>query len=161
MICSGLPTQFILRQGRGLLDLASPSRLRLSSNQLGLGSSSSVTILAHVTKTWEDHDVRDLTLDLWIQERLRVKTSWHFGHYVLEVSTRKHLTCGRVQQADRPCARGESAKPFTPPLASTNARLHLYNNMTQASRRICIGKGAGQPPASVAGPKDGATLRLR
>ena len=33
--------------------------------------------------------------------------------------------------------------------------------MTQASRRICIGKGAGQPPASVAGPKDGATSRLQ
>ena len=117
---------------------------------------------ALIAKTREDHDVRDLafrTLDPTKITRKTVLALWPLSPRGYSPQT-PHVRSGA---ASRLAARTRrKCETFhTPPLVSTNARLHLYNNKTQASRRICFGKGAGQPPASVAGPKDGATSRLR
>ena len=116
---------------------------------------------AQISKTWEDHDVRDLTLDLWIQQRLRVKTSlalWPLSPRGYSPQT-PHVRSGAASRLAMRTRR--KCETFHTPLCKHGRTLASVHQKTQASRRICIGKGAGQPPASVARPKDGATLRLR
>ena len=86
-----------------------------------------------------------------------------FGTLAITSSRLVPANTSRAVGCSKPTGHAHAEKvrnlSHPPLLARTHAC--LCTQKTQASRRICIGKGAGQPPVSVAGPRDGATLRLR
>ena len=105
---------------------------------------------AQISKTWEDHDVRDLALELWIQQRLRVKTSlalWPLsprGYSPQMTHVRSGATSRLATRTRRKC------ETFHTPPCQRERTPATVQHRTQASRPICFGKG-GRSAARLSG----------